>query len=126
MVGCKVHDMTQPVAVLWKKSNVAPVCAVPAERGVRAVKKLPGMKTWIRTLWVSTIIRVGDKHGSSSRRWLKTLENRHQLVANGEGDGDAYGRGRPISVVGVRYRAEYERTKRCGKRHRYHIWTVSI
>jgi len=50
MKGCKIHDMTQLVAALWREMNVAPVCAAAGGRRVRAVKKFTGLKTWIGTL----------------------------------------------------------------------------
>jgi len=88
MVGCKIHDMTQPVAALWREMNVASICAVAAGSRARAIKKFPGLKTWIGTLGQYNHTSRRQAWMASSRRWLRTLENRHQRVIDGEGDGD--------------------------------------
>jgi len=113
MVGCKIHDVTQPVAALWREMNVAPICAVAAGRRARAIKRFPGLKTWMGTLGQYNHTSRRQAWMASSRRWLKTLENRHQRVIDGEGDGDDEEKGGSISVAGVRW-AEYERTKQWG------------
>jgi len=110
MVGCKIHDMTQPVTALWRETDVAPICAMAAERRARAIKIFPGLKTWIETLGQDNHTSRRQAWMASSSRWLKTLENRHQRVIDGEGDGGDKEEGGSSSVAGVRW-AGYERTK---------------
>ena len=63
IMGHKRGDMAQPCAAMWRELDVPPVCAMAAARRARAIRKFPGLKTWIGTLGQYD-------HRSRKRAWM--------------------------------------------------------
>jgi len=115
IMGCKREDMTQPMAATWRELNVAPVCAMATAKRARAIKKFPGLKTWIGTLAKYDHEGKSRKRAwiASSRMWMKKYYPEDEEIEH-EGKEEESEEGKrsiKVSVVDKRL-ATYERTKK--------------
>jgi hypothetical protein len=114
IMGCKRLDMTQPVAAMWRELGVPPICAMAAARRARAIRKFPGLKTWIGTLGQYEHRSMRRAWMAQSRVWLKKYCPDVQYRSDGETgqyDTECEDQRVETSVLGVRWTA-YERTKK--------------
>ena len=71
IMGHKGGDMAQPCAAMWRELDVPPICAMAAARRARAIRKFPGLKTWIGTLGQYNHRNQRRAWMARSRVWLK-------------------------------------------------------